>query len=333
MKRLVAKVKNDSVLYHSIANVVTEQMLQVIYDSSFYDLINPGFDSYQWWLRWITIGLAAVSFVLALYLLYKVRMMASALAMLHTQAYATEDVPDVLRYGMSGKGLVKEEIQMGNATLTYEPVKFHLDMVTMAITALIVILLVAIYFWYHGIMDARVHLVIELGNGLRYVRIRVLALNGALYAYSFHAQKYIQSLALVKWPPKLIVSWPNFAIRNILGQAAQEFPNEVWIPFWKIRQVSEIVHSQAYYCLVMTEYRQQYRLLEFENNLQERLQTMRNHGIFMAENDDNERHVLRTMGERIELRQPVNVSRLYPSLPDLREEMTEQILDRVSENV
>jgi len=113
----------------------------------------------------------------------------------------------------------------------------------------------------------------------------------------------------------------------------QEFPNEVWIPFWKIRQVSEIVHSQAYYCLVMTEYRQQYRLLEFENNLQERLQSMRNHGIFMAENDDNERHVLRTMGERIELRQPVNVSRLYPSLPDLREEMTEQILDRVSENV
>ena len=105
----------------------------------------------------------------------------------------------------------------------------------------------------------------------------------------------------------------------------QEFPNEVWIPFWKIRQVSEIVHSQAYYCLVMTEYRQQYRLLEFDNNLQERLQTMTNHGIFMAENDDNERHVLRRMGERIELRQPVNVSRLYPSLPDLREEMTEQM--------
>ena len=112
----MAKVKNDSVIYHSIADVVTEQMQQVIYDSSFYDLIDPGFDSYQWWLRWITIGLAAVSFVLALYLLYKVRMMASALAMLHTQAYATEDVPDVLRYGMSEKGLVKEEIQMGNAT-------------------------------------------------------------------------------------------------------------------------------------------------------------------------------------------------------------------------
>jgi len=274
--------------------------------------------------------LAAVSFVLALYLLYKVRMMASALAMLHTQAYATEDVPDVLRYGMPGKGLVKEEIQMGNATFFYEPVKFHLDMATMAITALIVILLVALYFWYHRTVDARVHLVIELGNGMRYVRIRVLALNGALYAYSFHAQKYIQSLALVKWPPKLIVTWPSFAMRNILGQAVEEFPNEVWIPFWKIRQVSEIVHSKAYYCLIMTEYRQQYRLLEFENNFQERLQTMRNHAIFTAENDDNERHVLRTMGERIELQQPVNVSRLYPSLPDLREEMTERTLeDRV----
>ena len=40
---------------------------------------------------------------------------------------------------MSGKGLVKEEIQVGNATLIYEPVKFHLDMATMAITALITI--------------------------------------------------------------------------------------------------------------------------------------------------------------------------------------------------
>ena len=40
MKRLVAKVKNDSVIYHSIADVVTEQMQQVIYDSSFYDLID-----------------------------------------------------------------------------------------------------------------------------------------------------------------------------------------------------------------------------------------------------------------------------------------------------
>jgi len=326
LKRLVAKVKNDSVLYHSIADVVTEQMQQVIYDSSFYNLIDPGFDSYQWWLRWITIGLAAISFLLALYLLYRVRIMASALAMLHTtQAYATADVPDVLKYGMSGKGLVKEEIQMGNATVTYEPVKFHLDMATMAITALIVILLVAIYFWYHGIMDSRVHLVIELGNGSRYGRIRVLALNGALYAYSFHAQKYIESLAMIKWPPKLIVTWPHFAIRNILGDAVQAFPNEVWIPFWEIRQVSEIVHSKAYYCLVMTEYRQQYRLLAFGSNLQERLQTMRNHGIFMAENDDNERQILRRMGERIELRQPVNVSRLYPSLPDRREEMTDQM--------
>ena len=45
---------------------------------------------------------------------------------------------------------------------------------------------------------------------------------------------------------------------------------------------------------------------------------------------DNERHVLRTMGERIELRQPVDVSRLYPSLPDLREKMIERTqTDRV----
>ena len=84
-------------------------------------------------------------------------------------------------------------------------------------------------------------------------------------------------------------------MRNILGEAVEGFPNELWIPFWKFRQVSEIVHSKAYYCLMMTEYRHQYRLLEFENKFQERLQAMRNHAIFTAENDDNERHVLRTM--------------------------------------
>jgi len=321
LKRLVAKVKNDSVIYHSIADVVTEQMQKVIYDSSFYDLIDPGFDSYQWWLRWITIGLAAVSFVLALYLLYKVRMMAGALALLHSQAYATNDVPDVLKYGMTGKGLVKEEIKTGNATFIYEPVKFHLDMATMAITALIVILLVMICIWYQRTTDAQVHLVLELGNGLRYVRIRVLTLNGALYAYNFTAQSYIQSLALIRWPPKLIVTWPSFVMRNIFDEAVEVFPKELWIPFWNIRQVFEIVQSKAYYCLMM-EYRRQYRLLEFDNKFQE--QTMRNHAIFTAENDDNERHVVRTIRERIELQQPVNVSRLYPSLPDLREEMIDE---------
>jgi len=137
-------------------------------------------------------------------------------------------------------------------------------------------------------------------------------------------------MALVKWPPKLMVTWRSFEMRNILGEAEEGFPKALWIPFWKFRQVSEIVHSKAYYCLAMTEYRHQYRLVEFENKFQERLQTMRNHAIFTAENDDNERHVLRTTGERLELRQPVNVSRLYPSLPDLREEMMDGTLeDRV----
>jgi len=59
-------------------------------------------------------------------------------------------------------------------------------------------------------------------------------------------------------------------MQNILGEAVEVFPNELWIPFWKFRQVSEIVHSKAYYCLMMTEYKHQYRLLEFENKFQGR---------------------------------------------------------------
>ena len=325
----MAKVKNDSVIYHSIADVVTEEMQKVIYDSSFYDLIDPGFDSYQWWLRWITIGLAAASFILALYLLYKVRVMAGALIMLRSQVYAIDDVPDVLKYGMSDEGLIREELQVANATFVYEPVKFHLDMATMAITALIVILLVAIYLWYQRSMNARVHLVLEFGNGLQYVRIRVLTLNGALYAYSFRAQTYIESMALVQWPPKLLVTWPTFKLCDIFGEVVQGFPHELWIPFWKFRQVSVIVHSKTYYCLVMTEYRHQYRLLEFENKFQECTQMTRNHAVFMAENEDNDKQVIRTLAERIELKQPANVMRLYPSLPDLRDgEMTQYFGDR-----
>lgn len=250
--------------------------------------------------------------------------MAGALALLHSQAYATNDVPDVLRYGMAGDGLVKEEIQTANATFVYEPVKFHLDMATMAITALMVILLLSLYLWYRRTMDARVHLVLELGNGSRYVRIRVLTLNGALYAYSFHAQTYIESLALITWPPKLLVSWPSFAVRNILGESVQGFPNQLWIPIWEFWQVSGIVHSKAYYCLLMTKYGRQYRLLEFENQFQGRLETIRNHAIFTKENDDNERHVIHTIRDRIELQPPINVSRLYPSLSDLREEMIDE---------
>jgi len=322
LKRLVAKVKNDSVIYHSIADVVTEEMQKVIYDSSFYDLIDPGIDSYQWWLKWMTIGLAAASFILALYLLYKVRMMAGALALLHSQAYATSDVPEVLKYDMSNKGLIKEEIRNGNATFVYEPVKFHLDMATMAITALIVILLVVIWIWYQRFTEKQVHLVLELGNGRRYVRLRVLTLKGALYAYNFKAQSYIQSLVLVRWPPKLIVNWPSFTMHNILDEVVEVFPKELWINFWNIRIVSEIVQSKAYYCLIMTEYQRQYRLLEFDNKFQEQIKE--NQAVFTAENHDNERQVVRTIRERIELQQPVNVLRLYPSLPELREELIDE---------
>ena len=69
----------------------------------------------------------------------------------------------------------------------------------------------------------------------------------------------------------------------------------------------------------MTEYRYQHRLLEFDNKFQE--QTKENHAIFTAENHDNEIQVVRTIRERLELQQPVNVLRLYPSLPELREEL------------
>jgi len=149
--------------------------------------------------------------------------------------------------------------------------------------------------------------------------MRALTLNGALYAYSFRAQTYIESLALKKWPPKLLVTWPTFELRDIFGEVVQGFPQEMWLPFWKYRQISVIVHSKSYYCLAMTEYRHQYRLLDFENKRQECAQTMNSHVVFMAENEDNDKQEIRTLAERIELKQPANVMRLYPSLPDIRD--------------
>ena len=59
-----------------------------------------------------------------------------------------------------------------------------------------------------------------------------------------------------------------------------------------------------------------------DNKFQE--QTRDNHAIFTAENHDNEIPVVRTIRERIELQQPVNVLRLYPSLPELREELIDE---------
>ena len=220
------------------------------------------------------------------------------------------------------KGLIKEEIQAGNATFVYEPVKFHLDIATMAITALIVILLVVIWIWYQRITETRVHLVLELGNGKRYVRLRVLTLEGAIYAYNFKAQSYIQSLVLVKWPPKLIINWPSFKMHNILDEVIEVFPKELYIPFWKMRQILGIVQAKSYYCLIMSEYRRQFRLLEFDNKFQE--EAKENLAIYTAENHGNERQVVRTIRQRIELLQPVNVLRLYPSLPELREELIDE---------
>jgi len=148
LQKFSQKVKNDSKIFHGIADVVTEQMQQVLYDNGFYQMLDSGFASPSWWLKWGAIILSAISLCLALYLCYRLRVIAASLALLSAKAAALEDLPKELTYGLSGQQLVKEELRVGNSTLTFEPKNWHMNLSLICLVAALIMILVLGYWLY-----------------------------------------------------------------------------------------------------------------------------------------------------------------------------------------
>jgi len=153
-------------------------------------------------------------------------------------SFALHDLPKEFTYGLHGKQFVKEELRIGNSTLTFEPKGWHIYFSIICLVATLIVILVIGYWLYHVRYANKVYVTLELGDGTQFVRVKCFALHAALYAFTFEADSYIQSIALNLWPTRLVVKWPGFVMKHVLQGFSVEFPRLVPISLWTRIQTS-----------------------------------------------------------------------------------------------
>ena len=142
--------------------------------------------------------------------------------------------------------------------------------------------------------------------------------HGALYAFSFEADSYIQSIALNLWPTWLVVKWPGFVMKHVLQGFSVEFPRMVQISLWTARKTYTILQAKDYYCLALTEYRQQFRLIEFDKDQSGDVKSDSSPAILLWQNNQNELYVV---SQSVAAAVPADVHKLYPSFWNLHQDI------------
>ena len=80
LQKFAERVRNDSTVYHHLADVVAAAMDKIGFDDDEY--LSLGWHSPSWWFQWISFVGSLISLLLAL--LYRVHVLGSALSIIHT---------------------------------------------------------------------------------------------------------------------------------------------------------------------------------------------------------------------------------------------------------
>ena len=150
------------------------------------------------------------------------------------------------------------------------------------------------------------------------MRVRCFALHGAIYAFTFEADSYIQSIALNLWPTRLLVKWPGFVMKHVLQGFSVEFPRMVPISLWTAKKGYTILQAKDYYCLALIEYRQQFRLIEFGKGQSDDVTSDTSPAVLLSQNNQNE---LNVVSQSVAAAVPADVHKLYPSLSNIHQEV------------
>ena len=81
LHKFAKRVRGHSKIYKEVSEVLLDQMSEFSRSSVDDWLVTPGWSQVTWWLSWSSIISAYVALCLTLYLLYKVRLIAAALAL------------------------------------------------------------------------------------------------------------------------------------------------------------------------------------------------------------------------------------------------------------
>ena len=163
-------------------------------------LVTPGWSQVTWWLSWSSIISAYVALCLTLYLLYKVRLITAALALVRpTVGIEFSTIfPKALSYG-SGNTIPLPAIMTNapnNQTLFVVDDATVFDLVVVLLLFVLLVILVLFWMYLRYVKTNRLYFTVEIGNKDLSVRIRYLQLNSAVYMYHFQAEDGIRDFCL-----------------------------------------------------------------------------------------------------------------------------------------
>jgi len=95
LEKFAKRVKNDSVIYHHLADVMTDEMQRIDFENGYFNL-NVG--SPNFWFRWASFIMSTIALALTLYLCFRVHILASALAISKSGAAQIVTIPNALVY-------------------------------------------------------------------------------------------------------------------------------------------------------------------------------------------------------------------------------------------
>jgi len=81
LHKFAKRVRQHSKIYKEVSDVLLDQMTEFSHSSGDDLLVTPGWSRVSWWLSWSSIISAYVALFLTLYLLYNVRLITAALAL------------------------------------------------------------------------------------------------------------------------------------------------------------------------------------------------------------------------------------------------------------
>ena len=305
LRKFAERVKNDSTVFHEVSDVLLEHMSGIV-DSYKNDMLfSFRYNEIGWWVTWTSVICSYLSFVLVLFLSYKFKLSGSALAMVRSANAQT--LPAALSYAGQKQVFSDVTATLNNTILESGVEYWHLHIGTIILIVVLVSILIIGYRYYVVRRKNLVHVVLEIGDCFSATKVRCMSLDSTIYAYTFKATSFVESLAITKCPPKLLISWNSFEIFHIITETPLEFPKSVLISFWQMYQLSRKINSRKFYVIALLEYQGQFKLIDFN----EQATVRDSHAITVTTNSANE------MAEEQTVSIPLSTLKLYPSLARL----------------
>jgi len=112
--------------------------------------------------------------------------------------------------------------------------------------------------------EKSLYVFIKIGNNGTAERVKCLNLPGAFYVYTFSAKRQLQFLDVQICPPKLLLRWNDFVVRQILLHKEYCLPKLVTISLWQAIKIKRIL-GNAHYTVTLLEQGNAYRKIHFNN--------------------------------------------------------------------